>query len=71
MFPSLFLQLISFGVFPFLDAPSGPEYPGYYGRDAERGMPRVGRDADPIEASYERYLRSGVLNFYFILRLVS
>lgn len=44
------------------DAPSGPEYPGYYGRDAERGMPRVGRDADPIEASYERYLRSGQIS---------
>ncbi|WMV34044.1 hypothetical protein MTR67_027429 [Solanum verrucosum] len=45
-----------------VDAPSGPEYPGYYGRDAERGMPRVGRDADPIEASYERYLRSGQIS---------
>ncbi|KAH0660563.1 hypothetical protein KY289_029311 [Solanum tuberosum] len=44
------------------DAPSGPEYPGCYGRDAERGMPRVGRDADPIEASYERYLRSGQIS---------
>ncbi|XP_055829810.1 RNA-binding protein 1-like isoform X2 [Solanum dulcamara] len=44
------------------DAPSGPEYPGYYGRADERGMPRVIRDADPIEASYERYLRSGQIS---------
>ncbi|KAM3308954.1 RNA-binding protein 1 isoform X1 [Capsicum chacoense] len=40
-------------------APSGPEYPGYYGRVDERGMPGVISDADPLEASYERYLHSG------------
>lgn len=44
------------------DAPSGPEYPGYYGRDDARGMPRVIRDVDPIEASYERYLSSGQIS---------
>lgn len=54
---------------PFVDVPSGPEFPGYYGRDDERGMPRVIRDTDPIEASYERYLRSGVIHFYFLLNV--
>ncbi|XP_009599059.1 RNA-binding protein 2-like isoform X2 [Nicotiana tomentosiformis] len=44
------------------DVPSGPEFPGYYGRDDERGMPRVIRDTDPIEASYERYLRCGQIS---------
>ncbi|XP_060212142.1 RNA-binding protein 2-like [Lycium barbarum] len=44
------------------DAPSGPAYPGYYGRDDERGMPRVTGGADPIETSYERYLRSGPIS---------
>lgn len=44
------------------DAPSGSGYPGYYGRDEERGIPRVIRDADPLEASYERYLRSGQIS---------
>ncbi|KAK4344809.1 hypothetical protein RND71_034985 [Anisodus tanguticus] len=44
------------------DAPSGPEYPGYYGCDDGRGMPRFIRDADPIETSYERYLRSGQIS---------
>ncbi|KAM3375776.1 RNA-binding protein 2-like [Capsicum galapagoense] len=40
-------------------APSGPEYPGYYGRVDESGMPGIIRDADPLEASYEHYLCSG------------
>uniref|UniRef100_M0ZL65 Nucleic acid binding protein n=1 Tax=Solanum tuberosum TaxID=4113 RepID=M0ZL65_SOLTU len=39
-------------------APSGP---GYY----ERGMMR---DKDSMEASYECYLRNGVLHFYLLLR---
>jgi len=52
---------------PYLEVPSSPEYPGYYDGDDERGMMR---STASIEASYEHYLRTGVLNFYFLLRLV-
>ena len=44
-----------------VDVPSGREMPGYYLRDDERAPHRAIRDTESINASYDRYLRSGVL----------
>jgi len=63
----LFVHTKSYLFMPYLEVPSSPEYPGYYDGDDERGMMR---STASIEASYEHYLRTGVLNFYFLLRLV-
>ncbi|XP_059304530.1 RNA-binding protein 2-like isoform X1 [Lycium ferocissimum] len=46
------------------DVPSGPDVPGNYSRNNVQGMHHVIRDADPIESSYERYLRSGQTSSY-------
>lgn len=41
--------------------PGGSEVPGYYPREEERTGYRVVRDTDTLGASYDRYLRNGVL----------
>nr|XP_033512242.1 RNA-binding protein 2-like isoform X2 [Nicotiana tomentosiformis] len=46
------------------DIPSRPEMPGYYGRNDEQGTHHAIRDMDPIEASYEQYLRSGQISSF-------
>ncbi|XP_016499043.2 RNA-binding protein 2 isoform X4 [Nicotiana tabacum] len=46
------------------DIPSRPEMPGYYGRNGEQGTHHAIRDTDPIEASYEQYLRSGQISSF-------
>uniref|UniRef100_A0A3Q7HP25 RRM domain-containing protein n=1 Tax=Solanum lycopersicum TaxID=4081 RepID=A0A3Q7HP25_SOLLC len=52
-------------LFPFLEAPSSPFY---YDSDDEWEMMRL-RSTASIEASYEHYLRTGVISFYFLLSL--
>ena len=47
-------------ILPFLEAPGSPFY---YESDDEWGMMRL-RSTACIEASYEHYLRTGVLSFY-------
>lgn len=46
--------------FAHIEMPSGPDMPSYYPREEERSGLRVIRDTDSINASYDRYLRSGV-----------
>ncbi|GLT48275.1 hypothetical protein SLA2020_219090 [Shorea laevis] len=46
------------------DLPGGPDLPGYYSRDDDRGGLRGIRDTDSIGASYDRYLRSTQLSSY-------
>jgi len=45
------------------DIPSGRDLSNYYSRDDDRGALHVIRDSDSIGASYDRYLRSGVLGY--------
>jgi hypothetical protein len=45
------------------DIPSGRDLSSYYSRDDDRGTLHVIRDSDSIGASYDRYLRSGVLGY--------
>lgn len=42
--------------------PGGPEYGGYLPREEERVGQQVIRDTESISASYDRYLRNGVIN---------
>lgn len=44
-----------------VDVPSGHELSSYYPRDDDRGALRGIRDTDSLGASYDRYLRSAVL----------
>lgn len=46
------------------EMPSGPDMPNYYPRDEERAGIRVIRDTDSINASYDRYLRSGQMSSF-------
>ncbi|KAL8519543.1 hypothetical protein ACS0TY_010468 [Phlomoides rotata] len=46
------------------EMPSGPDLPSYYPRDDDRAGVRVIRDTDSINASYDRYLRSGQMSSY-------
>uniref|UniRef100_M1BLA1 Nucleic acid binding protein n=1 Tax=Solanum tuberosum TaxID=4113 RepID=M1BLA1_SOLTU len=41
------------------DVPSGPEMPGSHSHNDVQGMHHAIRETDPIETSYEQYLRSG------------
>lgn len=56
--------------FPCIDIPGAPEMAGYYSRDEERPGYRPARDTEALNASYERFLRTGVskpvLNTYYI-----
>lgn len=49
---------------PFVDGPGAPEMAGYYPRDEERPGYAAVRDTQALNASYERFLRTGV---YIIL----
>lgn len=49
-----------------IDVPSGPEMPGSHSHNDVQGMHHAIRETDPIETSYEQYLRSGVLNLWFV-----
>ncbi|KAL0321579.1 UNVERIFIED_CONTAM: RNA-binding protein 1 [Sesamum calycinum] len=40
------------------EMPSAHDVPSYYARDEDRAGPRVIRDTESVNASYERYLRS-------------
>lgn len=48
-------------LFSFEDVPAGPEIAGYYPRDEGRAGYRAVKDAEAIGASYDRYLRDGVI----------
>ncbi|KAF0902389.1 hypothetical protein E2562_016228 [Oryza meyeriana var. granulata] len=43
----------------FSDVPGAPEMAGYYSRDEERAGYRPVRDTEALNASYERFLRTG------------
>lgn len=45
------------------DIPSSRDLSSFYSRDDDRGALQVIRDSDSIGASYDRYLRSGVLGY--------
>lgn len=45
------------------DVQSGREMPGYYPREDEREAHRTIRDTESINASYDRYLRSGQIPY--------
>ncbi|XP_042480769.1 RNA-binding protein 1-like isoform X2 [Macadamia integrifolia] len=46
------------------DVPGGHEFSSYFPRDDERGGPRVNRDTESINASYDRYLRQTQMSSY-------
>lgn len=52
-----YLLLVSF---PCIGVPGAPEMAGYYPRDEERAGYRAARDTEALNASYERFLRTGV-----------
>ena len=45
----------------FVDVPGAPEMAGYYPRDEDRAGYAAVRDTQALNASYERFLRIGVL----------
>ncbi|XP_008790541.1 RNA-binding protein 1 isoform X2 [Phoenix dactylifera] len=45
------------------DVPAGSEYVGYYPREEGRAGHRVIRDTESISASYDRYLRDGIVSY--------
>ncbi|BAS95935.1 RNA-binding protein 1 [Oryza sativa Japonica Group] len=48
----------------FSDVPGAPEMAGYYSRDEERPGYRPARDTEALNASYERFLRTGQIQSY-------
>ena len=52
------------------DVPSGPEMLGSHSHNDVQGMHHAIRETDPIETSYEQYLRSGVLNLCKLHRML-
>lgn len=46
-----------------VDIPGGNDLPAYFPGDDDRGVSRGMRDTDSIEASYDRYLRSAVIDY--------
>ncbi|KAF8662222.1 hypothetical protein HU200_056423 [Digitaria exilis] len=46
--------------FHSIDGPGAPDMTGYYPRDEERAGYRPARDTEALNASYERFLRTGV-----------
>jgi hypothetical protein len=47
-------------LFRCIDVPGAPDTAGYYPRDEERAGYRAARDTESLNASYERFLRTGV-----------
>ncbi|TVT98093.1 hypothetical protein EJB05_46576 [Eragrostis curvula] len=48
----------------FSDVPGAPDMTGYYPRDEERAAYRAARDSEALNASYERFLRTGQIQSY-------
>ncbi|RLN13474.1 nuclear speckle RNA-binding protein A [Panicum miliaceum] len=48
----------------FSDGPGAPDMTGYYPRDEERAGYRAARDTEALNASYERFLRTGQIQSY-------
>ncbi|KAL0400570.1 UNVERIFIED_CONTAM: RNA-binding protein 1 [Sesamum latifolium] len=46
------------------ELPSGHDMPSYYAHEEDRAGPRVIRDTESVNASYERYLRSSQISSY-------
>ncbi|KAK3128217.1 hypothetical protein QOZ80_6BG0458560 [Eleusine coracana subsp. coracana] len=48
----------------FSDVPGAPDMTGYYPHDEERAGYRAARDTEALNASYERFLRTGQIQSY-------
>uniref|UniRef100_A0A804R196 Uncharacterized protein n=1 Tax=Zea mays TaxID=4577 RepID=A0A804R196_MAIZE len=48
----------------FSDVPGAPDTAGYYPRDEERAGYRAARDTESLNASYERFLRTGQIQSF-------
>lgn len=62
---TVWLDIYSYLV-PWIDIPGAPDMTGYYPRDEERAGYRAARDTEALNASYERFLRTGVLVVSFL-----